>query len=106
MKKTIAVTLILLIVIVSCQKKAMPVISERTSAPDKPRTDTGMIVPDIDRGKMVFTNRCGRCHGLPEPGLYSVDRWETIMASMAPKARLSKADRVHVTAWAQTNAKK
>jgi hypothetical protein len=65
-----------------------------------------MIVPDIDRGKMVFTNRCGRCHGLPEPGLYSIDRWETIMASMAPKARLSKADRVHVTAWAQANAKK
>jgi mono/diheme cytochrome c family protein len=104
MKKYLAVTLLVMIIILSCQKKSVPTISSRTSEPSLPKADTGMIVPDKDRGQLVFNNRCGRCHGLPEPGQYSSKRWETIMASMAPKARLSKEDRVHVTAWVMANA--
>lgn len=106
MKKYVAVICCIMIVILSCQKKSMPVISERSSKPETSKADTGIVIADTERGRVVFTNRCGRCHGLPEPILYSVKRWETIMDNMASRARLSKADRVHVTAWVNLNAKK
>lgn len=106
MKKYVAVIACIMIVILSCQKKSMPVISARNTNPGTSKADTGIVVADTERGRVVFTNRCGRCHGLPEPILYSVKRWETIMDNMASRARLSKADRVHVTAWVNLNAKK
>jgi hypothetical protein len=105
MKKHLSVILLLAIIILSCQKRSVPVISSRTNEPSVPKADTGMVVPDKERGQLVFTNRCGRCHGLPEPDQYTVKRWETIMASMASRARLNKEDRIHVTAWVNANAK-
>jgi hypothetical protein len=106
MKKYLAVLSCVMIVILSCQKKSMPVISDRSTKPEASKPDTGIVIADTERGRIVFANRCGRCHGLPEPILYSVKRWETIMDNMASRARLSKADRVHVTAWVNLNAKK
>ncbi|HEX2629568.1 MAG TPA: cytochrome c [Chitinophagaceae bacterium] len=105
MKKHLIALLSIVIIILSCQKKSVPVISSRTTEPTLPKADTGIIVPDKERGQVVFTNRCGRCHGLPEPNLYTIKRWETIMASMSSRAKLSKEDRVHVTAWVNANAK-
>lgn len=106
MKKYPAVILFIVIIILSCQKKTIPAISSRTTEPSLPKADTGMVVPDKERGRVVFNNRCGRCHGLPETDQYTIKRWETIMASMASRARLSKDDRIHVTAWVNANAKK
>jgi hypothetical protein len=105
MKRQLSVILLTVIIILSCQKKSVPTISSRTSEPALPKADTGIVVPDKERGQLVFNNRCGRCHGLPEPNQYTINRWETIMASMSSRARLSKEDRIHVTAWVNANAK-
>lgn len=105
MKKHLILLISTVIIILSCQKRSIPVISSRTAEPSVPKADTGMIVPDKERGQVVFNNRCDRCHGLPEPGQYTIKRWETIMASMASRAKLSKEDRIHVSAWVIANAK-
>lgn len=94
-----------LIVLLSCQKKAVPVITARTVEPSAPTTKE-LSTPDLLAGKQLFTNRCGRCHGLPDPVQYTAKRWETIIVLMTPKAKLSKEEQVHVTAWVKENAAK
>lgn len=105
MKISSAVILFVLIILLSCQKKAVPVITARTIEPSAPKTGE-LSAPDLLTGKQIFTNRCGRCHGLPDAVQYTEKRWETIMVLMAPKAKLSKQEQVHVTAWVKENAAK
>lgn len=105
MKIPFIAILSVLIVLLSCQKKAIPVITARKVEPSAPKMEE-LSAPDLQKGKQLFANRCGRCHGLPDPVQYTEKRWETIMVLMAPKAKLSKQEQVHVTAWVKENAAK
>lgn len=105
MKKIISLIIAGITVITACQKKTIPVITSRTTEPPAPTT-TETRAADVTMGQVVYNNRCARCHGLPETGKYSVKRWEIIMASMAPKARLDKQQTIDVTAYVNANAKK
>ena len=105
MKTLITATLFVSLVLISCQKKAIPVITGRTTEPSAPQA-VELTAADLPAGKQLFANRCGRCHGLPEPAQFTAKRWETIMVLMAPKAKLSKQEQVHVTAWVKGNAAK
>jgi cytochrome c2 len=64
------------------------------------------IAPDTSAGKTIFQGRCARCHDLPLPDQYTVPRWEGILASMMPKARLTKEQQVHITAYLKAHAAK
>lgn len=68
----------MVILAVACNKKTVPVITERKNEPPKgivtTFTSTGIISPDTVAGKNLFMARCSRCHGLPEPTLYSEKR--------------------------------
>lgn len=105
MKVPFIAALFTVIILFSCQKKAVPVITARTIEPSAPKTEE-LSAPDLLAGKQLFANRCGHCHGLPDPVQYTEKRWETIMVLMAPKAKLSKQEQVHVTAWVKENAAK
>ena len=94
-----------LLVFISCQKKGIPVITERKEQPGK-EAITPNIAPDTSAGKTVFMARCGRCHVLPEPSQYSAARWEGILSSMMPKARLDPEQKIHIAAWVKANAAK
>ena len=96
----------MLSVIIACNKKAMPVITSRaTEPPPLPKSITD-VKPDLETGKTIFTNRCGNCHGLPKPDDFTAKRWEGILSYMAPKARLSNEQSIHVTAYLKANAQK
>ena len=88
-----------------CTKKAMPTIPERErDVPAKELTKPD-VQPDAARGKAIFTNRCVRCHDLPDPTQYTFERWEGILRSMIPKARLNDEQSVHLTAYIREQAK-
>lgn len=109
MKKLVVSLIILLFVIISCQKKAVPVITERKNElPGKIETvdPSPATSPDTAVGKTIFTNRCGRCHGLPKPAQYTAQLWEGILSYMIPRARLNDAQGVHVRAYLKVNAAK
>ncbi|MEO7923642.1 MAG: hypothetical protein ABIR30_08180 [Chitinophagaceae bacterium] len=98
-------TIMIAVIFTACQKKALPVITERKEVPRGEVTNNSIaIAPDTVTGKSVFMARCGRCHGLPEPGQYSAGRWETILATMMPRARLNNEQKVHLSAWVKANA--
>jgi hypothetical protein len=91
---------------VACTKKALPTIPERERMESSKDTSFSMVQPDAARGMAIFMNRCARCHDLPDPSQYSFERWEVILKTMAPKARLNEEQRVHVTTYIEQNAKK
>lgn len=94
------------LMVIACQKKALPVISTRTVEPPAPKPEVVLTTADPEAGKLTFTNRCSRCHGLPDISKYSGERWDGILAIMSPRARLSKQQEVNVTAYIKANTAK
>lgn len=92
----------------ACQKKAVPVITERKYEPPIGVVTTfpppGTIAADTAIGKMVFVNRCGKCHGLPEPIQFNQKKWDNILFSMMPKAKLNQEQKIHITAYIKAHA--
>ncbi|HEX7845578.1 MAG TPA: hypothetical protein VF476_07210 [Chitinophagaceae bacterium] len=103
MKKTALFLLVICLVIIACQKKATPTVSTRSVDVSAPKPETTNIAPDTVTGKSLFMGRCNRCHGLPELSLYSAKRWDGILTSMIPKARLSQEQGIHLTAYVKNN---
>ena len=106
MKQAIVILFVNLMVSISCSKKALPVISTRTSDPLPPVLPADNVAPDLQRGKMIYTNRCSRCHVLPDLNKYDPARWETILKLMIPGAKLDRVQEVHVKAYILANAAK
>jgi cytochrome c5 len=96
--------------IIACNKKAVPVITERKyETPNKivmVYPPPGTVSPDTIEGKAIFMARCRRCHELPEPNLYTSKRWDGILTSMLPKARIKGEQAVHIAAYLKANAQK
>jgi mono/diheme cytochrome c family protein len=92
-------------IILSCHKKAVPTIATRQTDPPS-SIQTANMVADIDAGRTTFTVRCGRCHDLPDPLKYNVQRWNGILSVMIPRARLMKEEVNNVSAYIKANAKK
>jgi len=107
MKKSILFFIVSAILIIACNKKSVPVITERKTDSSQPVTvNPSTVIPDTLIGKIVFTNQCGKCHGLPDPIQFSSKRWDEILFYMIPKARLNDEQAVHVTAYVHANALK
>jgi hypothetical protein len=82
--KTIFLLAIFSGIIQACQQKALPTITTRTTEPSRPVSAVVDVRPDAAVGKIIFTNRCGRCHALPDPVQFTVQRWDGILAIMIP----------------------
>jgi hypothetical protein len=95
----------MLIVIIACNKKAMPVITSRTNEPPPAKSITD-VKPDLETGKTIFINRCGNCHGLPKADDFTAKRWDGILLYMIPRARLNSEQGIHITAYLKANAQK
>lgn len=106
MKKIQIIIVLSLIVIASCSKKTLPVISTRTSDPPPPVSPVINVRPDPETGKFFFINRCNRCHGLPQLNKYNAQQWESILQIMIPRARLDRVEEVHVKAYILANVAK
>ncbi|HUM98313.1 MAG TPA: hypothetical protein PK275_10675 [Chitinophagaceae bacterium] len=100
----------ILFLVVACNRQTLPVITDRNAA--KPKIDNeiyppaGTVKEDLVIGKTIFTNRCGRCHGLPDPALFQTNKWESILTIMIPRAKLNQEQAVHVRAYVLENAAK
>lgn len=98
MKKTITIA-VLALAVLACHRKTVP-----GSTAAAPKTDAHAEM--VAQGKLVYTNSCGRCHGLKPVENYTSERWTNILKSMIPKAKLTDAQAEQVTAYVMANAKK
>jgi cytochrome c5 len=119
MKKILSVSFVIAFVIIACSRNTIankePVIPRRetitTSIPDSTTIISAPAVELTDAtsialGKTIFETRCGRCHGLKNTADYTSQRWDGILRSMAPKARLTQTEIQQVTAYVKANSKK
>jgi len=47
----------------------------------------------------LYTNNCGKCHGLPVISDHSKERWDKVLPPMNKKAKLDEAQSAQVTAY-------
>ena len=78
---------------------------ENTGATGTKVAPTGTTSPEI-AGQATFNAKCGSCHGLKVTTDYTADRWASILAVMAPKAKLSDIEKDNVYAYVKANSKK
>jgi hypothetical protein len=110
MKKWIILYTGVLFLLIACHKKTVPVITERNAElPKKIGSNyppQATVPPDTVAGKSIYTTRCGRCHDLPLPAQFSAARWDDILPTMFPRARLTNEEALHVRTWVLVNAGK
>src|SRR5690349_9349188 len=110
MKKTITIAVMALAVL-ACHRKTVPATD---STANQPASGSTSATPKMDaahaemvaQGKTVYTSSCGRCHALKNTTDYTQQRWEGILKSMIPKAKLNETQAQQVTAYVMDNAKK
>lgn len=110
MKKLTIILIICFCIAIACTKKVVPVISSRTEFPEPPKSAkpavTGTTPEMLEAGKKIYGGKCVRCHDLKEPDVYDASKWETILKSMIPKARLNEQQAGELKAYVMSNAKK
>jgi mono/diheme cytochrome c family protein len=101
--------LFLAIIVLACHRKTIA-SSDTIIISNKTNTETSKVSninSDVNSaGKTIYTNRCGRCHGLKNTENYTQQRWENILKSMIPKAKLNDEEAKQVTAYVMANSKK
>ena len=45
---------------------------------------------ELQSGREVYTNHCGKCHKIPKPQAFNEQQWTKVLEKMAPKAKLTK----------------
>ncbi|MFN8250596.1 MAG: cytochrome c [Ferruginibacter sp.] len=78
--------------------------SENTGS-KTPATPATNASPEV-MGQSTYNAKCGKCHGLKPTTDYTAERWVSIVQVMAPKARLTDAEKDNVLAYVKANAKK
>jgi mono/diheme cytochrome c family protein len=109
MKKIIVICAASLsIAMFACHKKAVPTVADRTEIPPAPSKPAAPIyaAADVEAGKAIYSVKCARCHPAKDATAYTTVRWEGILRSMIPKAKLNDEESRQVTAYAMVNAKK
>jgi mono/diheme cytochrome c family protein len=107
-KATTIVTLALLVF--ACSRKTVDTSQTSTSTTTTPVTETAKTdaahAALVEQGKGVYTTKCAKCHKAKEVTAYTTTRWEGILKSMIPKARLNDDEAQQVTAYVMDNAAK
>ncbi len=53
----------------------------------------------------LYRSKCSACHRAYPPSSRDRDAWATALAKMAPRAKLSEAERARILEYLQANAK-
>jgi len=55
---------------------------------------------DLQQGRTLYINNCGKCHGLYSPDSFTSSQWKnSIMPSMASKTMMNSTDKSLVTKY-------
>ena len=92
-------TILTLFLVIGCSKKSLPTIERRTDEPKAP-----VVEIDMAYGQRVFNNACKRCHDLPKTSKYTAERWDPVLSTMIPRARLSGVEAANVRAYIKVNS--
>jgi mono/diheme cytochrome c family protein len=88
---------VLFLFIQSCSKSSTD--SSSLYTPTSVDVTPSATLVDLQQGRILYINNCGRCHGLYSPDNFSSTQWKSIISSMAPNTGLSASDILLVTKY-------
>ena len=89
---------VLIVLLMSCSKN-LTTNTDSLYVPTAADVTSSATLPDLQAGRSVFINSCGRCHTLYSPDNLSVANWKAIVPNMASKAGLSATETAQVTKY-------
>jgi hypothetical protein len=96
------VTVTLLVMLISCSRKTAPQIPERTVTTRSINVEAD-LKGDPVKGKQIFSAGCKRCHGLPEAGQFTRNRWEAVLPAMIRNAGLDAQEAADIREYINNN---
>ena len=88
----------LLFVFIQSCKKSTPGSSSLYTPTSADVTANATLI-DLQQGRTLYINNCGRCHGLYSPDNYSSTQWKSILNNMAPNTSMSASEILLVTKY-------
>ncbi|ODS91763.1 MAG: hypothetical protein ABS44_00280 [Chryseobacterium sp. SCN 40-13] len=86
--KVIIITGASVVLMMSCFPKASKVI-RALPVESKEQIKAQYTAAQLEEGHTIFTNSCGKCHKLKEPGLKTPEQWNKTVKRMIPRAKLN-----------------
>ncbi len=89
---------VLMVSLMSCSKN-LTTNTDSLYVPTAADVTSSATLPDLQAGRSVLINSCGRCHTLYAPDNLSVANWKMIVPNMASRAGLSAVETAQVTKY-------
>lgn len=107
MKKILTLSCILAAVLImaNCTPKVAGTVADKEPAPTKSQVMASFTKDQLEQGHTLYTNNCGKCHGLKDPDSRTPVEWNNILKKMIPKAKLNYDDGKLVRAYLVANSK-
>ena len=83
----------------SCSHKTATTKTTPEPTPDP------VLMATINEGKTIYESNCNKCHELFNPSKFNEQEWTKYLNWMAPKAKLTDAQKQTVFAYLSYNAK-
>ena len=93
----LAITLFILIT--GCSKSKTNTDSSSVYTPTSADATPTATLSELQQGRTLFINNCGKCHAIYSPDSYTPTRWTAIMSMMGPNTTLSPSDIQLVTKY-------
>jgi len=89
MKKTILLSATILL-LAACASKKVTISLSESDASRAAAKYPGASLVSLQKGKTLYEENCGKCHGLKSPTAYNEEQWGKHVKRMAPKAKIDK----------------
>jgi hypothetical protein len=91
--------LTLFIIMIGCSKNNTNTDSGSVYTPTSADVTPTATLAELQKGRTLFINNCGKCHSIYSPDSYTPTRWTAIMSMMGPNTTLSPSDIQLVTKY-------
>jgi cytochrome c5 len=89
MKKSILVAATILFLAACASKKTTTSLTDSDGSRAAAKYP-GASLASLQKGKLLYEENCGSCHGLKSPTDYNEEQWGKHVKRMAPKAKIDK----------------
>lgn len=94
-KPALILTVLLVLAIGGCTKDP----ADSCYVPSASNVTANATLMELQQGRALFINNCGRCHNLYLPESYTPAQWKSILTNMAPRTSLTSAEIQLVTKY-------
>ena len=93
------IKLILLVVVSGLFACSKSTSSSSLYTPTSSDATSTATLADLQQGRTLYINNCGRCHGLYSPDTYTPAQWKSVIPNMAANTSMTSSQVTLVTKY-------